>query len=233
MRAIIPILLLAAALLGEPLAAQAPTGLTPDQEQARASCLGLTVEEYRAWYNPTNGEYRQPTKVERARQAEIGKKINKVPRDKQVECNRAETMAEAAPVLGRMQQAMEAMEGSTAQGAAGMTEAPGKTVRVSTDGGGGRTVVRDIDWVAGRGDVSAAGADSFHQAMSALAQTLTAAGGAVTVDFYLDPRYDPSVVDQVADARMKTLSEALPGVRLTRGKVKRDTDPRLELTGAR
>jgi hypothetical protein len=233
MRTITSILLLAAALLAAPLGAQAPMGLTPEQEQARASCLGLTVEEYRAWYNPTNGEYRQATKAERARQAEIGKKVNKVPRDKQMECNRAETMAEAAPVLGRMQQAMEAMERNTAQSASGTTEAPGKTVRVSTDAGGGRTVVRDIDWVAGQGEVSAAGAESFHEAMSVLAQALTATGGACTVDFYLDARYDPSVIDQVAEMRMKTLREALPGMRLTRGKVTRDADPRLELTGTR
>jgi hypothetical protein len=69
--------------------------------------------------------------------------------------------------------------------------------------------------------------------MSVLAQALTATGGACTVDFYLDARYDPSVIDQVAEMRMKTLREALPGMRLTRGKVTRDADPRLELTGTR
>ena len=229
----LPVILLAAA----PLGAQDMPSITPDQLKARAACVGLTVEEYREWSNPTNGENRQPTKAERARQAELGKKVRAIPRQQQDECNLRESNAEVGTMISGMQQQVDAMEQRNAA-ASGMTEAPGTTAHLSDDVAAdlaaGRTVVRDIDWVAGKGDVSATGAASFHAAMEALAPALAAAGGSFTVDFFLDKRYsDDQAAHYVADMRMKTLRAALPGVKLDKGKVSRDADTRLEIVKAR
>ncbi len=226
-----------ASIAAAPLFAQTvPTRLTPEQEQARAACVGLTVQEYEDWSNPTHGENRQPTKQEQARQTALGQKVNKIPRDQQTECNRQESMAEASSILGGMRHEIDAMEQRTASNSTGMTEAPGKTAHLSADVASdltaGRTVVRDIDWVAGKADVSAAGADAFHSVMQALTPALASAGGRFTVDFFLDTRYDDQSANYVADLRMNTLRDALPGVRLDKGKVVRDADTRLEFVKA-
>jgi hypothetical protein len=222
--------LLALFAVASPLRAQGT--LTPEQEQKRAACLGITVQEFRDWSNPTKGENRQPTKAEQAVQAAIGKKINKVPREKQIECNRQETMSETSDIMAGMEKMAGAMAQANPAAAAGMSEAPGKTAHLSADVAAdlaaGRTVVRDIDWVAGTANVSTAGADAFNAAMQALTPALVAAGGKFTVDFILDPRYDQQSANYIADLRMKTLQAALPGVGLKKGKVSRDADTRLE-----
>jgi hypothetical protein len=50
------------------------TGMMPD-EKAMAACLGITLKEYHAFTNPTQGQSRPMTNDEMKRQAKIGKKI--------------------------------------------------------------------------------------------------------------------------------------------------------------
>lgn len=226
-----------ASIAAVPLIAQTVPGrLTPEQEQARAACVGLTVQEYRDWSDPTHSENRQLTKQEQARQTALGQKVNKVPRDQQTECNRQASMAEMSSIMGGMRQHMDAVEQRSGSNSSGTTEAPGKTAHLSADVASdlaaGRTVVRDVDWVAGKADVSAAGTDAFHSVTQALTPALISAGGKFTVDFFLDPRYDDQSANYVADPRMKTLRDALPGVHLDKGKVVRDADTRLEFVKA-
>ncbi len=219
-------------LVAAPVAAQ--MGMqTPSQMEQAAKCMGISIEDYRAIYDPTNGEMRAPTKAERDKANEVMKRVTKVvPPQKRAQCEQAISQDMTANMFGRMQKAIDSSEMRMAH-AGGQTEAPGKSARLSDDPAGdlagGKTAVREIDWVAGQGGVSEAGAASFTQVMTALAPALAAAGGHFRVDFYLDPRYANDAANIVAEQRMKTLRDALGGdVRLEKGKVNRDSDTRIE-----
>ncbi len=132
----------------------------------------------------------------------------------------------------------EAQRRTTA--AAGMTEAPGKQPAVSPDLAGelraGKTVVRDIDWVAAKAEVSAAGAQGFKEAMTKLGRALKEGGGKFRLDLYLDQRYDESSAKMVGEQRFPVIQAALiegsgdPSLTVQTGKVARDADPRLEIS---
>jgi hypothetical protein len=211
---------------------------TPAQMEQAARCMGISIEDYRALYDPTNGEMRSPTKAERDKANEVMKRVSKVvPPQKRAQCEQAISQGMVDNMLGRMQKSIDSTEMRMAN-AGSQTEAPGKSARLSDDPAGdlagGKTAVRDIDWVAGQGGVSEAGAASFTQAMTALAPALAAAGGHFRVDFYLDTRYANDAANSVAEQRMKTLRDALGGdVRLEKGKVNRDTDTRIEFVQVR
>ncbi len=132
----------------------------------------------------------------------------------------------------------EAQRRTTA--AAGMTEAPGKQPALSADLAGGlragKTVVRDIDWVAAKAEVSAAGAQGFKEAMTKLGRALKEGGGKFRLDLYLDQRYDESSAKMVGEQRFPVIQAALiegsgdPSLTVQTGKVARDADPRLEIS---
>ncbi len=224
--------LLALLLVAAPAPAQ--MGMqTPAQMEQAAKCMGISIDDYRAMYDPTNGETRMPTKAERDKQNETMKRVAKVvPPQKRAQCVQAISQGMMDNMLGNMQKTIDSSEMRMAH-ASGQTEAPGKSARLSDDPAGdlagGKTAVRDIDWVAGQGGVSEAGAASFTQAMTALAPALAAAGGHFRVDFFLDPRYADDAARIVSEQRMKTLRDALGGdLRLEKGKVNRDSDTRIE-----
>jgi hypothetical protein len=223
--------LLYALLVASPAAAQLPLP-TPAEEETVARCMGITIEDYRAVYLPTNGELRVLTREERDRQVAVMKRINRdVPLEKQAECQQV-TPRRPFDAFGRMQQAIDASEVRMSS-AGGRTEAAGKTARLSADPARdlarGWTAVRDIDWLVGQGEVSAAGMASFSDAMARLAPALSAAGRPFRVDFFLSPSYGDADANRAAERRMKTLRDALgDDVRLEKGKVVRARDSRIE-----
>ena len=189
-----------------------------------AGCMGLTPEEYLAFTNPTGGQSRQPTKAEQKRQRELTKKIDM---SRYQACMMARSSAPSPD---------DAVAGGS------LSEAAGKSVALSPDLAAelakGRTVVKDIDWLAGGGDVSPAGADSFAEAMATLAAAIGKTGGSYRVDIYLDKRYDDVAVAPIGAARLKAVQAALEQAGLTSGVItpgtaKKDKKPRLEIVKAK
>ena len=163
-------------------------GMMPDPKPM-ADCMGLTVEEYNALINPTNGEPRAVTKAEMKRMQQVSKKVGA---QRQMMCNQTVGMQQANAQAAQMQQAMaQAQTGMAARtaaatGASGaaMTEAPGQSVELATDLAAelkkGKTAVRGIDWVAGSAEVSPAGRQGFDEAMATLGRGDQAVGPALS-----------------------------------------------------
>ena len=215
-----------------------------------ADCMGLSVEEYNAFTNPTGGVPRTPTKAEMKRQEKLGKKVGN---ERLMACQQQggmqQSQTQQAQTQVQMQQMMAmaqarggmagaAMPGAEAGGEA-TTEAPGQQVVLSDELEAelkkGKTVVRSIDWVAGSAEVSAAGRAGFDAAMTTLGQAITASGQRYRLDLYVDQRYDDAAAGMFAMSRLQTVQGALgnaigdPAAVPAIGKTKRDKNPRLEV----
>ncbi len=217
-------------------------GMMPDPKPM-ADCMGLTVEEYNALINPSNGEPRAVTKAETKRIQQVSKKVGA---QRQMMCNQTVGMQQANAQAAQMQQAMaQAQTGMAARtaaatGASGaaMTEAPGQSVELATDLAAelkkGKTSVRGIDWVAGSAEVSPAGRQGFDEAMATLGAAIKQSGQHYRLDLYTDQRYDDAAVSSFGPARLQAVQSALAGAigdpaAAQIGKVKRDKNTRLEL----
>jgi hypothetical protein len=169
--------------------------------------------------------------------------------------NRVATKVDMGRYQGCMTQAMAQFRASGVAPAAGdgtapedavadgkLSEAPGKSVALSSDLPAdlkkGKTVVKDIDWLAGGGELTEGGKTSFADAMNELAAAIRKAGGAYRADIYLDKRYEDVAVQALGPARLKlvlaTFEKAgLGSDVMTAGKVKKDKNPRLEIVKAK
>ncbi|MDQ3136226.1 MAG: hypothetical protein M3Q93_01400, partial [Gemmatimonadota bacterium] len=138
---------------------------------------------------------------------------------------------------------MAQMMGPQMAGAGGAptTEAPGLTVELSGDYAEelakGKTIVRNIDWVAAAPSVSAVGMPAFTRAVGQLAKAMAQVGGSFRLDLYLNKRYDDATVKTLGPQRQATISTALvkamgaagAAVVIESGKAKNDKKPRLEI----
>jgi len=209
------------------------TGMMPN-EQAMAACLGITLEEYRAFSNPTQGQSRPLTKDEMKRQAKVGKKVQ----GRQQAC----AMQQAAQAMATSQQGMAvAQQRMAAANTQVMTEAPGKQPALAfdlvADLKKGKTVIRDIDWVAGGGNISSAGKPAFDAAMAQIGKAMAQAGGSYQIDIYLDQRYGDDELKLLGPSRIAAVQEPLQraiggSVPVKTGKRKKDKKPRLEIVRA-
>jgi hypothetical protein len=209
----------------------------PAAEQV-AGCMGITVEEYRDFTDPTRGQARPLTKEEMKRQGALAKKIDV---GRYQACMMQQYTARMSATGQTMVQS-SAFSPEDAAAGGNLSEAPGKTVSVSSDPAAdlakGRTVVKDIDWLAGGGEVSEAGAAAFTEAIAKLAVAISKAGGHYRADIYLDKRYEDVAIAALGSARLKVVHAALesagvqPGV-VTSGKAKKDKHPRLEIVKAK
>jgi hypothetical protein len=204
-----------------------------------AACMGLTGEEFLDFTDPTRGEARSPTRAEMDRHNRVAKKVDM---GRYQSCM-TQAMAQfrapgAAPAGGAGDDA--ATEDAVADGK--LSEAPGKSVGLSSDLAAdlkkGKTVVKDIDWLAGGGELAEGGKASFADAMSELAAAMQKAGGAYRADIYLDKRYQDVAVQALGPARLKLVLSSLEKAGLasdvaTAGKVKKDKHPRLEIVKAK
>jgi hypothetical protein len=204
-------------------------GVPVMDDQQSAACLGVSVEEYHLIVDPP--PYPESKAHMKAR-ANAGKKLDQ---SKQAACG----MQAGNQMMGQVQNVMGATEQKIAESrAAGITEAPGATIELASDPSSelrkGKTAVRHIDWVAGSGDISAAGQASFQDAMARLAAALRETGGQYRIDLYMDPRYDETAVSMFGPTRLALVEGTLtsagvsPAV-VVMGKAKRDKDPRLEI----
>jgi hypothetical protein len=209
------------------------TGIMPNEE-AMAECLGISVEEYRAFSNPTQGQSRPMTKDEMKRQAKLGKKVQ----GRQQAC--AMQQAAQAMVMSR-QSAAIAEQGMAAANAQVTTEAPGYAPVLGPDPLAelkkGKTIIRDIDWIAGGVKVSDAGTPAFEAAMTQIGKAMAQAGGSYQIDIYLDQRYGEAELKMLGPSRIAAVREALQrisggGVPVKPGKAKKDKNPRLEIVRA-
>ncbi|HEY8257880.1 MAG TPA: hypothetical protein VIG08_09505 [Gemmatimonadales bacterium] len=219
-------------------------GMGGDQKPM-ADCMGLTVDEFNAMTNPTNGEPRQPTKAEMKRASQLNKKVGA---ERSMACQQQVGMQQQQAQMAQMQQMMamaQARGGMPPQapamdgGGAIKTEAPGQEVTLADDLAAelkkGKTAVRGIDWVAGSADVSAVGRPGFDAAMTSLGKAIKESGQRYRLDLYLDQRYDDATIATFAPARLQLLQSALgtaagnPAAAPEIGKTKRDKNPRLEL----
>jgi hypothetical protein len=208
-------------------------GMMPNDD-AMAACLGITQEEYRAFSEPTQGQSRPMTKDEMKRQAKIGKKVQ----GRQQAC----AMQQAAQAMAMSQQSMAvAQQRMAAANTQVTTEAPGYAPVVGPDPVAelkkGKTIVRDIDWVAGGSKVSDAGTPAFDAAMTQIGKAMAQAGGSYQIDIYLDQRYGDAEVKALGPSRISTVQEALQqatggSVPVKPGKAKKDKNPRLEIVRA-
>lgn len=85
-----------------------------------ADCLGLTVEEYAALTNPTNGEARQPTKAESKQMQKLSKRVGP---QRQMACSQQVGMQQAGAQMAQMQQMMAPAQAGRATGPAGAGDA--------------------------------------------------------------------------------------------------------------
>jgi len=146
-------------------------------------------------------------------------------------------MAAQMQQIQQMQQMMPLQTGGTAT----LTEAPGQSIELSSDLAAeltkGKTIVRNIDWVAGTAGVSVAGTPGFTQAMTQVAAAMGQLGGSYRLDLYLDERYEDAIVKSLGPQRLSIVSTALSGAVgdapatpvIELGKAKRDKHPRLEI----
>jgi hypothetical protein len=123
-----------------------------------------------------------------------------------------------------------------APGAAGPGEAAGKALEISADLGAdlkkGKTIVRNIDWIAGGEAVSTEGADAFTRGLTGIAAAMAQAGSAYRLDLYMDKQSGDAVVRTLGPRRLAAVQQALlqqgaPDTEI--GKSKKDKDPRLEI----
>jgi hypothetical protein len=208
-----------------------------------ADCMGLTVEEYNALINPTNGEPRAVTKAEMKRMQQVSKKVGA---QRQMMCSQTVGMQQAHAQAAQMQQVMAQAQtnmaartaAATGPSGAAMTEAPGHGVELASDLGAelkkGKTAVRGIDWVAGSAEVSSAGRQGFDEAMATLGAAIKQSGQHYRLDLYMDQRYDDAAVSTFGPARLQAVQSALAGAigdpnAAQIGKTKRDKNTRLEL----
>ncbi|HWB41917.1 MAG TPA: hypothetical protein VG500_11695 [Gemmatimonadales bacterium] len=212
--------------------------------EATATCLGISTEEYLDFSDPTRGQARQPTKDELKRQSKMAGKIDM---RRYQACMMQQATAAMAGVGGQMvpsrapaADAASAPEDAVADGK--LSEASGKQVELASDLSAqlakGRTLVKDIDWLAGGGEVSEAGRPAFLEAMGRLAAAIQQAGGTYTANIYLDKRYDEVAVEPLGSARIKAVLLSLEGAGVeagvvTAGKTKKDKNPRLEIVKAK
>jgi hypothetical protein len=217
----------------------------PALEKKLADCLGIDQQTYHDATNPTNGEPRRPTKDEQKRNMAALKLLNKIPKNRVKDCNDKMvygSLSAMTPQIDQLTKAAKAqMESGKVPGESDvkMSEAPGKEPALADDPAAelaaGKTVVRDIDWIAGKGKISEGATDAVAAAVTQLADAMVKVGGRFRLDFYLDQRYSDDAVEQVVKARFHALREALIAaagdhpLTLTMGKGKRDDDPRLEL----
>ena len=68
-----------------------------------ADCMGITVEEYQAMTNPTNGEARAMTKDEMKRSQKLRKKVGS---QRQMGCSQQVGMQQASAQMEAMRQMM-------------------------------------------------------------------------------------------------------------------------------
>lgn len=199
-----------------------------------AACLGITVEEYLDFTDPTRGQARAPTKDEMKRQGKLAGKIDMGRFQACVMQQHATRMAATSQTMA--QSRAPSPEDAVADG--NLSEAPGKSVTLSTDLAAelakGRTVVKDIDWLAGGSEVSESGAGAFAGAMAKVAAAVKKAGGAYRADIYLDRRYEDAAIPALGSARLKVVQAALEQAGLESGvvavgKAKKDKKPRLEI----
>ncbi|HXY31571.1 MAG TPA: hypothetical protein VEI06_12745 [Gemmatimonadaceae bacterium] len=210
----------------------ANTMLSASNDSSQAACLGLSLEDYKAWHEPTNGEIRQPTKDEQKRQMAVGKKIDP---HKQAQCNQQYSQQMMAGAQQSMASAQDKMASAPASG---MSEAPGKSVEMSMAPAvalkQGHTAVKSIDWVVASANVSASGQASFDDAMAKLAKAIKETGDHYRLDIYMDTRYDDGAVKNFGPQRLSLIQTALvkngvAGDAVTVGTSKKDSDPRLEI----
>jgi hypothetical protein len=208
-----------------------------------AACLGITAEEYLDFTDPTHGQARPVTKDEMNRQSKAAKKMDM---GRYQACMMQQYTARMAPTSQTMVQSRTpspedaVAEDAVAEG--NLSEALGKSVTLSSDLAAdlakGRTIVKDIDWLAGGGEVSEAGAASFTDAMAKLGAAIAKAGATYRADIYLDKRYEDVAIAALGSARLKVVLASLQAAGLetgavTAGKAKKDKHPRLEIVKAK
>ena len=100
----------------------------------------------------------------------------------------------------------------------------------------GKTVIRNIDWVPGGGNVSSAGADEFARAMAQVAAAMKQTKGSYRIDLYMDQQSGNIVVRTLGPQRLAAVQGSLvrggapPGADGPQiGKSEKDRDPRLEV----
>ena len=219
-----------------PTAEQMATGSEPGV-RALAECYGISYDDFLALTQPTGLEHRSPTKAEMKRQSQISKKVGS---QKMYDCNRTVGMQQGAAQMATANQAMAGAENrmasAQAQTAAGtMTEAPGQLPALAPDPTAelakGKTAVRQIDWIAGGSEVSAAARPAFQDAMGKLQQAMRQAGDRYRVDIYMMQRYDDAAATMYGPGRLAVIQQVLStdGPAVESGKVKRDKDARIEI----
>jgi hypothetical protein len=213
----------------------------PSNPEEMAACLGLTVEELQTLTDPTGGEPRQLTKKEMQQQQQLAAQIDM---QRYQGCMMEQSTTGMASTGQAMSESRASGNGSATEAAAGgnASEAPGKSVALASDPAAdlakGKMVIRDIDWIAYGGEISAEGAPAFRKAMATLAAALAQAKGTYRADIYLDKRYDDSAVEPLGSARLQTVQRALEAAGVasgvvTTGKAKKDKKPRLEIVKVR
>jgi hypothetical protein len=205
--------------------------------RALAECYGISYEEFLALTRPTGLENRAPTKAEMKRQARISKQVGS---QKMYDCNRTVGMQQGAAQLATADRGMASAETRMAEAqapsAAGtMTEAPGQLPVLADDPAAelakGKTAVRQIDWIAGGSEVSAAARPAFQETMGKLGQTMRQVGGHYRVDLYMMQRYDEAATRMYGPGRLAAIQQLLTtdGLLVEAGKIKRDKDARIEI----
>ena len=215
--------------MGAPGAMPAGYGMAGDPT-AMAECMGLTVDEYNAMTNPTNGEARAATKAEMKRMQQLSKKVGP---QRQMGCSQQVGMQQANAQMVQMQQAM-AQAQSAQPGAVTMSEAPGQPIALGDDLAAdlkkGKATVRGIDWMAGAAEVSPAGKPAFDEAMSRLGAAIKASGQRYRLDIYMEERYDAAAVQAFGPGRLQQVQASLAAAvgdtaAIQLGKTKRDKNP--------
>ena len=203
--------------------------------EGTATCMGLSSEEFLDFTDPTRGEARSPTKAEMDRHNRVAKKVDQ---------SRYQSCMTQAMAQFRGPAAGGRGDASPKDAVAGgkLSEAQGKSVALSSDLAAdlekGKTVVKDIDWLAGGAELADGGKASFAAAMAELAAAIQKAGGAYRADIYLDKRYEDVAAQALGPARLKLVLASLEKAGLaadvvTAGKVKKDKNPRLEIAKAK
>jgi hypothetical protein len=135
----------------------------------------------------------------------------------------------------------DSMSPGMAPGVAGPPgERGGKALEVSSDLPGdlrkGKTVIRNIDWIPGGGNVSPSSAGGFARAMAQVAAAMKQAGGSYRVDLYMDSQSGNIVVRTLGPQRLAAVEASLvvggasPGAAGPQiGISLKDADPRLEI----
>jgi hypothetical protein len=195
-------------------------------EEDVARCLGLTVEEYRNFTDPTHGEARAPSKAEAKRQAKLSQKADT---RRYQECLLQRQGAASNPAGAEPRVATPAVAERAA-------------VRMSADPVGelrkGKTALRHIGWAPGAAELEDGAGVAFSDAMAKLALALRQAGGVYRADLYLEASMNKATAEHIGRARLAVVRDALdhvglPANVLTLGKVKVDKEARLELVRAK